>query len=113
MPSIFRPSTGLHYAQIRGVIDSFAATIGQAGDVPVAGDYYFSTDEGDGRTDFGIWRPTTGLWYAVNGNDLTQHLALTIGQNGDVPVPGDYDGDGVTDPARSFRARQAARVADY
>src|SRR5207247_1456977 len=99
------PSTGLHFAGTIFGSGPFAATIGQDGDIPVPGDYGFFTsdittsDEGDGRTDFAIWRPTSGLWYAANSNNLSQALALTIGQNGDVPVPGDYDGDGISDPA--------------
>src|SRR5439155_703155 len=89
------PSTGLHYARID--VGSLAATIGQNGDIPVAGDYAIADNEGDGRTDFAIWRPSTGLWFAANSSNLSQNLALTIGQNGDVPVPGDSNGDGKTD----------------
>ena len=59
---------------------------GQAGDVPVPGDY-----DGNGTTDLAVFR--NGEWY-VKGQ------ALQIwGQAGDVPVPGDYDGNGTTDIA--------------
>jgi hypothetical protein len=47
------------------------------------GDY-----DGDGRTDFGYWRPSTGTWFVQGQRDRVWGVA------GDVPVPGDYDGDG-------------------
>ncbi|MGI8761380.1 MAG: glycoside hydrolase family 3 N-terminal domain-containing protein [Jatrophihabitantaceae bacterium] len=45
---------------------------------------------GDGRTDVGVFRPSTGVWYVVG------HGETHYGQAGDVPVPGDYTGDGRT-----------------
>ena len=40
-----------------------------------------------------VWRPSSGTWYRL-GRDSIQW-----GQQGDVPVPADYDGDGVVDIA--------------
>jgi hypothetical protein len=43
-----------------------------------------------------VWRPSNGVWYIINSwNNAvrTQQWGIT----GDVPVPGDYDGDGKTD----------------
>lgn len=48
---------------------------------------------GDGRSDFSVWRPSDGVWY-VHGQVGIQH-----GANGDIPVPGDYNGDGKIDQA--------------
>ena len=48
---------------------------------------------GDGRTDVGIYRATTGQWM-VSGGPI-----VTWGQTGDLPVPADYTGDGQTDVA--------------
>jgi hypothetical protein len=60
--------------------------LGLAGDVPVTGDW-----NGSGRTQIGIYRPSTGEWILDN---KTYHLG---GQPGDIPVTGDWDGSGKTD----------------
>jgi hypothetical protein len=50
---------------------------------------------GDGRTDFAVFRPSTGTWFVTNnGVDYTQQQ---FGASEDIPVPADYDGDGETD----------------
>ena len=46
---------------------------------------------GDGTSDIGIFRPSSGLW-AVRG--VTR---VYFGSSADLPAPGDYDGDGTTD----------------
>ena len=56
---------------------------GQAGDVPVPGDY-----DGDGDTDIATYRSSEGVWYVKDQPPFVQ----SGGQAGDVPVPGDYDG---------------------
>lgn len=52
--------------------------------------------DGDGRTDFAIWRPSNGQWW-VSYSFFNSHNVVSFGQSGDVPVPGDYDGDKKTD----------------
>jgi hypothetical protein len=50
---------------------------------------------GDGKTDFGVFRPPNGAWYvALAGGGAT---SANWGASGDIPVPGDYNGDGKTD----------------
>jgi len=48
--------------------------------------------------DLAVWRPSTGVWYVLGGTG-SQQFATTWGQSGDIPAPGDYDGDGKTDLA--------------
>ncbi len=68
-------------------------SLGPAFCVRVPGDF-----DGDGKTDFAVWQPSTGNWFVIPssnpGNPLSQP---SWGQPGDVPVAGDFDGDGKAD----------------
>jgi hypothetical protein len=66
---------------------------GQAGDRPLPGDY-----NGDGRTEYALFRPSNGAWYILN-TATGFYDTYSWGVNGDIPVPADYDGDGITDKA--------------
>jgi hypothetical protein len=102
-PAVWRPSTGMWY-----VLQSSTGYSGSAylavqwgsqadGDVLVPGDY-----DGDGKTDLAVWRPSTGMWYALKSSDnygWGTYLAVQWGMSGDIPVPGDYNGDGVFEMA--------------
>ena len=66
---------------------------GEAGDRPVAADY-----NGDGVTDFGVYRPSTGAWHLSLSGTQTA-LTLQWGGPEDVAVPLDHDGDGKADLA--------------
>ena len=48
---------------------------------------------GDGKSDFAFFRPSTDLWSVRNVANVTW------GASGDIPVPGDYNGDNKTDYA--------------
>ncbi|MBC7910850.1 MAG: VCBS repeat-containing protein [Pyrinomonadaceae bacterium] len=50
---------------------------------------------GNGTRQFALWRPSTGEWLITSAS--TRQWGL--GSLGDVPVPGDYDGDGTSDLA--------------
>lgn len=46
--------------------------------------------------DLAYWRPSTGYWVVMGPGGSTQ-ASQGWGTSGDVPVPGDFDGDGKTD----------------
>jgi hypothetical protein len=58
--------------------------------------------DGDRKTDIAVWRPgqsidlSEGNWYVIYSSDGSQHTQQW-GFYGDIPVPGDYDGDLKTD----------------
>ena len=76
-----------------GTITTFNWGLGSLGDVPAPGDW-----DGDGRTDYAVYRGSNGAWYIYQSASATP-LIFSFGLNGDKPVPGDYDGDGRTDTA--------------
>ncbi|WP_176435932.1 VCBS repeat-containing protein [Myxococcus sp. AM011] len=89
-------------------------TMGQVGDIPVVGDY-----DGDGFSDLAIYTPRWptddggGYFTVVHSSTGTSHVKF-LGGLGDVPVTGDYDGDGKTDFA-VYRPRTSTPAAggDY
>jgi len=52
--------------------------------------------DGDGRTDFSVFRPTDGTWHIFQSGSNTYRVQA-FGSSGDKITPGDYDGDGRTD----------------
>lgn len=92
--AIWRPQFGIWYVQnSQGTQQQW----GQQDDVPVPGDY-----DGDGKTDFTVFRPSTNVWW-IWQTSVGAYTVVTLGTTGDVPAPADYDGDGKTDCA-VFRA---------
>ncbi len=89
--TVYRPSNNTWYTQqsaSNGTSCCFRATKwGQAGDLPVSGDY-----DGDLETDIGIFRPSNGSFYIRRSSDGSL-MARPWGVNGDLPVQGDFDGD--------------------
>lgn len=65
--------------------------LGSFGDTPVANDY-----DGDGKTDYAIYRRSTGQWWVKKSSD-NQTIVLQYGLSDDIPVPADYDNDGIAD----------------
>ncbi|MDA8440185.1 MAG: VCBS repeat-containing protein, partial [Propionibacterium sp.] len=58
--------------------------------------------DGDGLTDIGVFRPSTGYWYGLTSNDgyaAASYQSAQWGALDDVPVPGDYNGDGKAEVA--------------
>jgi hypothetical protein len=96
-PGVFRPSTGQFILQI-SALKAIFVNFGGPGSIAVAGDW-----DGNGIDTPGVWDPATGQWQLTNGiNGLnvqnsfpTAVFTFTFGQNGDVPVVGDWDGNGI------------------
>jgi hypothetical protein len=75
------------------------AAFGGAGDVPLAADV-----DGDGKADLVIYRPGTGVWYVnyqKNGayDGVADRISPFGGGQNDIPVLGDFDGNGTIDRA--------------
>jgi hypothetical protein len=50
--------------------------------------------------DIAVYSPSTGQWQILkSSNSSATRVAVTWGTSTDLPVPGDYDGDGRTDIA--------------
>jgi Tol biopolymer transport system component len=101
--AVFRPSTNVWYLLDSSTGGFRAIGFGLAGDVVAPADY-----NGDGITDLGVFRPSTGTWYVYNTRRMTPQSspplqytfsAFAWGTSGDVPAPGDFDGDGRADVA--------------
>jgi hypothetical protein len=80
--------------------------LGQAGDIPVVGDW-----NGDGRSKAGVFR--NGLWvldYNGDGAWGSGDRFFYLGESGDTPVVGDWNGDG---RAKGGVFRNGLWVLDY
>jgi hypothetical protein len=71
------------------VAGSYTCAFSASGDVR-------SDFNGDGRSDFVLFRPTEGNWYVLSAT-LDAVFGFHWGSNGDRIVPADYDRDGKTD----------------
>ncbi|MEA2563643.1 MAG: hypothetical protein QOH06_5147 [Acidobacteriota bacterium] len=87
----FRPSVGKHFlhdSNLAGPPDS-TVTLGQAGDLPVAGDWLGIGDRP------GIFRAGIFTLKRFNNDILCCNLTFAFGEPGDLPVAGDWNGDGI------------------
>lgn len=95
---VYRPTTGQWIFATENAANAipFSVGFGQAGDLPVVGNW-----DGDGRTDIGVFRNGTfhlALLKNIGVNTFLQELPpIPFGKAGDLPVAGDWDGDGKDD----------------
>lgn len=93
--AVWRPSTGWWFVRGPDGNIQVSAQWGseQQYDKTVPGDY-----DGDGKTDFSIFRPSAYGWYILYSSNGSYN-GTTFGQTGDIEAPADFDGDGKTDLA--------------
>lgn len=82
---------GKWYFNVRTVNNPTGEIRGQIRTATARADY-----DGDGRSDISVFRPNTGMWYALQSADGT-FTSRGLGAAGNINVQGDYDGDGMTD----------------
>ena len=66
---------------------------------------------GDGIIDSAVWRPSQGKFYIKESETGRQYSKLW-GANGDIPVAGDYDGDGKTDLSDAITQAPTSLIDD-
>ena len=59
---------------------------------PRAEQFHTADFDGDGTSDFSVFRPSTGTWFVLNSGSNTV-TGVGFGSPGDIPVDGDFDGD--------------------
>jgi hypothetical protein len=101
---VWRPGSGEWFAFNTASWSPLPTTsLGLLADVPVPADY-----DGDGSVDHAVFHPQSGVWtwLGIKSTDLGfgKIIKKTLetkqwGSVGDIPVPGNYDGDGKTDMA--------------
>ena len=91
-----------------GKLSFYAAGNGANSDGSTSGDQIYTTSKAilsgsaianfdfDTRSDISVYRPSTGVWYALTSGELGFQVTQ-FGEVGDKAAPGDYDGDGKTD----------------
>ena len=114
-PGVFRPSTGQFLLLLNFTV--ITVNFGQAGELAVVGDW-----DGNGVDTPGVFNPATSQCRLTNGsngqnvnnNTPAVNFSFILGLNGDIPIAGDWDGNGTTTQASLRRARnspQAAKVS--
>jgi hypothetical protein len=99
-PAVYNRTTGfwsIGYSSIGYQVATWK--FGGIGYLPASADY-----DGDGLADPAIYAPATADWQLLLSGSLTAQGVYTwrdavLATTGGLPVPADYDGDGLADPA--------------
>jgi FG-GAP-like repeat len=79
-------------------VSRYSATAGPPPPPPPPSRSTLGDFDGDGRSEIGIWRPTTGEWWLrSSAGGFASYGPFGWGSGGDIPVAADYDGDRRTD----------------
>lgn len=95
----WRPSNGTWYIRLYANPSALIEQQwGLPGDIPVPGNYSGTVNPVTGLriTDYAVWRPSNGTWYVKPANGAAPRFQQW-GVPGDIPIAGDFDGDGITD----------------
>jgi len=90
---LYRPNDNLFFLRNSNTsgLPTGSLSMGDPGDLPFVGDW-----NGDGTTDFGVFRPGTNTFYLTWSPSYGPAIRVSLGIAGDLPVVGDWDGDGTT-----------------
>jgi hypothetical protein len=86
---------------------TYEVLFGAPNDVPIPADF-----DGDGKTDFAIFRPSTAGWhisYSTGGDGVVTNFGDA--NLNDIPIPADYDGDRRADFAVFRKATAEWKIA--
>lgn len=112
--TVFRPAEGKFFVlqgpRFTSALSITSSSASSATDTILPGADY----NGDGKIDAATYRPATlgpsalaGTWTIQLGQTFTTAMSVDWGTTGDLPIPGDWDGDGRTDVAvyRPFESK--------
>jgi len=104
--AVYSPSTQRWFIRsLAGQTLAWNLQWGFAGGIPSSGDF-----NGNGRSDLAIYNPGNAMWYVrtLAGAVIMNGFQAGIQSGSSIPAPGDYDGDGVTDPGSFLNGRWSA-----
>jgi hypothetical protein len=97
--TVFRPSSSVWYILNSSNNSLLSVNLGQSGDLITPADY-----DSDGRTDTAVFRPAgqgdpNRAYFYILQTSSNSIRAEQFGKQGDIPMPGDWDGDAIVDLA--------------